>query len=94
MAAHEFQHDALRLPLTVSIGVAAVELSDDGDLLLSRADQALYTAKHSGRNRVSVHDGQLCQTIAAATGTAVEPTPGKTPIGLRFAAGFAIAWRK
>jgi diguanylate cyclase len=82
VAAHEFQHDALRLPMTVSIGVAVVDLPDDGDSLLSRADQALYGSKQAGRNRVSFHDGQHCQTAAAdgnpppvapAAGDACEP---------------------
>jgi len=43
--------------VTVSIGVAAVapggECVDD---LIARADQALYTAKHAGRNRTRVAD--------------------------------------
>jgi diguanylate cyclase len=66
VAAHEFLHGAQRLPITISIGVAAVDLPDDGNSLLSRADQALYVAKQAGRNRVSFHDGQRCQTAAAA----------------------------
>ena len=41
--------------LTVSIGVAAREAADGDDpqAMLRRADQALYQAKHSGRDRVS-----------------------------------------
>jgi len=43
------------LPLTVSIGVAAIAPSDTGfEHLLSRADQALYRAKAEGRNRVAL----------------------------------------
>jgi diguanylate cyclase (GGDEF)-like protein len=40
-------------PLTVSIGVAAFdETTDRVDLLLKFADDALYQAKHAGRDRV------------------------------------------
>ncbi|HEX3432385.1 MAG TPA: PleD family two-component system response regulator [Rhizomicrobium sp.] len=41
------------LSITVSIGIAGSEgPQDTPDALLRRADQALYRAKHSGRNRV------------------------------------------
>jgi diguanylate cyclase (GGDEF)-like protein len=38
---------------TVSIGVAVFHEGDDLDRLLSRADEALYTAKNGGRDQVS-----------------------------------------
>lgn len=39
-------------PVTVSLGVAALDAaSDDADALLRRADEALYRAKSGGRNR-------------------------------------------
>jgi two-component system cell cycle response regulator len=42
-----------KLSLTISIGIAASEGADDtSEALLRRADQALYSAKRSGRNRV------------------------------------------
>jgi two-component system, cell cycle response regulator len=42
-----------RLPVTVSVGIAVTgEGSDTIDTLLKRADDALYAAKHAGRNRV------------------------------------------
>ena len=41
--------------VTVSAGVAAFEPTDkDAVSLVKRADEALYTAKHSGRNRVAL----------------------------------------
>jgi two-component system cell cycle response regulator len=41
------------LNITISIGIARYEGGDDtGEKLLHRADQALYQAKRSGRNRV------------------------------------------
>ena len=40
---------------TVSIGVANLHAEgDSGEKLLKRADEALYSAKHSGRNTVKV----------------------------------------
>jgi two-component system, cell cycle response regulator len=42
-----------KLPVTISIGVtSAAERGDDRDRMLKRADDALYSAKTSGRNRV------------------------------------------
>lgn len=46
--------DGLEVPVTVSIGVAAFSLSDTAETLEARADEALYVAKRSGRNRVEV----------------------------------------
>ena len=43
--------------MTVSIGVAAVAAGCESiDELIAQADQALYTAKHAGRNRTRVAD--------------------------------------
>jgi len=39
--------------VTVSVGVAALEFDDDPpELMLKRADWALYCAKRNGRNQV------------------------------------------
>lgn len=44
-----------QLPISFSAGVAYAHARDDGiDGLLRRADQALYAAKHAGRDRVLV----------------------------------------
>jgi len=40
------------VPLCVSIGIAVIRAGDDFAALLRRADQAMYEAKRSGRNRV------------------------------------------
>jgi diguanylate cyclase (GGDEF)-like protein len=52
----EFPWSDQKLKVTVSIGLAAlaVDIPTD-DVLLKRADEALYQAKQGGRNRVVVH---------------------------------------
>jgi diguanylate cyclase len=53
------------LSITVSIGIAEAEESDDADELVRRADEALYAAKNAGRNCVCVHDGEACRAVEA-----------------------------
>lgn len=47
-----FVHENLRLGLTISIGLAEHARGEGLDELLKRADEALYAAKKSGKNRV------------------------------------------
>jgi len=47
-------HHSKPISFTISIGVALLQLGDSLDILLARADDALYRAKHSGRNRVEM----------------------------------------
>jgi two-component system cell cycle response regulator len=46
------QDGAKQLPVTLSIGIAALGAGDNVAAMLKRADQALYRAKRDGRNRV------------------------------------------
>lgn len=47
-----------RIPVTISLGVAVSTEHTvlDENLLLRKADEALYLAKHHGRNRVEIND--------------------------------------
>jgi diguanylate cyclase (GGDEF)-like protein/PAS domain S-box-containing protein len=50
----------LAIEFTVSIGVASlISENETLDLLLSHADNALYTAKNTGRNRVKVYNDHV-----------------------------------
>jgi diguanylate cyclase (GGDEF)-like protein len=54
-------HQQLRL--TISGGIATALDGDTPELLLARADAALYEAKAAGRNRVFRHDGTQLEPI-------------------------------
>ena len=49
-----FHFKGERVTITVSMGLAAFRPGEHGDLVLKRADQALYRAKNAGRNRVEL----------------------------------------
>jgi len=55
--AHAFIFEGKRMPVTSSVGLALLtDAVTDHDDLLKRADEALYKAKQTGRNRVVVAD--------------------------------------
>lgn len=53
---HVFIWEGVRIPLTVSAGVACYPDFDAANMLelLARADEGLYASKHGGRNRVTL----------------------------------------
>ena len=59
-ASNRFEISQGALEVTISLGVAAADGSNDGgtDSLIRAADEALYRAKRLGRNRVEVWDGE------------------------------------
>lgn len=55
VANHSFQFDSAAVPVTISLGVVctAGESEINPSELIRRADEMLYQAKHTGRNRVA-----------------------------------------
>jgi diguanylate cyclase len=49
-----FHFKGERVTITISMGLAAFRPGEHSDLVLKRADQALYRAKNAGRNRVEL----------------------------------------
>jgi two-component system, cell cycle response regulator len=58
IAALEIGDGDISFPISCSFGVAAGAPGDDIDLILRKADDALYRAKRSGRNAVAVDRGE------------------------------------
>jgi len=65
IAAQRFQFDGIEMKLTASFGVACLSDGEALDFkrLVERADEALYTAKRQGRNRVEFAAPKVLQTV-------------------------------
>jgi len=62
LGAQDFAFSGRKVKVTVSIGVAySTGNSTARETLLARADQALYQAKRSGKNRVYLHEAKHIQ---------------------------------
>jgi diguanylate cyclase (GGDEF)-like protein len=61
------EHAGVSLQVTVSTGATGLGAADDSDSFLRRADDALYTAKTQGRNRVVFVPFALAEPAALAT---------------------------
>jgi len=60
IAAGELVHNGEQVIVCVSAGIAIFpDHGEQGELLLHRADQALYAAKHEGKNQVLVYSEKL-----------------------------------
>ena len=58
-----FESDAQVIPVTLSGGAAQIATDDQVSKLVRRSDEALYAAKLGGRNRIYLHDGNLCRLV-------------------------------
>jgi len=63
VAAETFNFEDIQLRQTVSLGLSAVDVGDDSISLVKRADEALYAAKHGGRDCGYFHNGSTCLPI-------------------------------
>lgn len=62
---HDFRHDEVPdLRISLSIGLAAFDSSfTDSIAWLDEADKALYTAKNTGRNKISLAEGERVAVV-------------------------------
>lgn len=56
VASAPFKVEGIRIPMTISLGLTQARAGDRVDLLVDRADHAMYAAKDAGRNCLVVND--------------------------------------
>ncbi|MEE8574155.1 MAG: GGDEF domain-containing protein [Thermodesulfobacteriota bacterium] len=67
LASMVITYEGKQIKTSVSIGVSAtLEIDEKADDVISRADQALYRAKNSGKNRVVYHNNITFTPVALA----------------------------
>ncbi|MGY1609418.1 diguanylate cyclase domain-containing protein [Geodermatophilus sp. SYSU D00700] len=79
VAAHDWAALGLRVPVTISVGIASATRGDDRRTLFAAADGVLYDAKRSGRDRV-VALSALTQTRAPGTAPDEAPPAAARPV--------------
>ncbi|MFH1152550.1 MAG: GGDEF domain-containing protein [Pseudomonadota bacterium] len=53
---HPYEKDNIRFSITISIGLAGLKNNETPEMILKRADAALYMAKKKGRNTICIAD--------------------------------------
>lgn len=71
---HVFHCDQVALRITISAGVAEAMLDESAESLLKRADSALYSGKHAGRNVAVAHQGCPSAENVACETALLHPT--------------------
>jgi two-component system, cell cycle response regulator len=72
-----------RVPVRISAGIACLEMNDTADILIGRADKAMYEAKTTGRNKVVVSPSVLRRTGTHLIVADDLPTPVSSSGGIR-----------
>ncbi len=60
---HPLSLEESDVQITISLGLAAAEPTDDAASIIGRADKALYASKQAGRNCSYRYNGQTCEPI-------------------------------
>ena len=72
IAGKPIQGEGNTISITISTGVARIMSDERIGKIVRRSDEALYSAKMGGRNRVFIHNGVLCECFGQpGSGTVV-----------------------
>lgn len=62
--------DGTSYPLSISLGVTRWNAEEAAEWAIKRADEALYAAKHHGRDQACLHDGESIVALCPPSATA------------------------
>jgi len=76
----EIQAEGKSIRVSISCGVSHILPDERIGKLVRRSDEALYSAKLGGRNRVYFHDGKLCRPFGNPGPASVAPVQPSTEL--------------